>query len=253
MDFFTQIPIQVCFFFKTSFRNRSSLVTPNVGMLDQVAALQWVNTHIASFNGDPLRVTLVGQSSGALSVGMHITSPLSRGLFSQAILMSGSPLQVARLNQPKEVLSFWKNFADQLGCLGGDLDSMSNTTIECLHSQLEKDRNLMPTMEMVKQLSSDPLFVNIPIVVDGSFQPKNQINLINDLKNANNNLSIIFGFTTDEGSWIAMIEDKADFGTKIQPTTSRADSEAAISKFIQRIYSSHPINGSNFSSLYFTN
>ncbi|CAK7233216.1 hypothetical protein SCUCBS95973_008521 [Sporothrix curviconia] len=61
----------------------------NFGLLDQLAALQWVRDNIAAFGGDPAAVTLGGQSAGGASVGLHLLSPLSRGLFRGAINQSG--------------------------------------------------------------------------------------------------------------------------------------------------------------------
>ncbi len=62
----------------------------NFGLLDQIAAMEWVKANIAYFGGDPNRVTISGESAGAMSVGMHLASPVSiqRNLFQAAILES---------------------------------------------------------------------------------------------------------------------------------------------------------------------
>lgn len=61
----------------------------NYGILDQIAALEWVQENIAAFKGDPSQVTIGGQSAGGASTALHILSPLSRGLFRGAIPQSG--------------------------------------------------------------------------------------------------------------------------------------------------------------------
>jgi para-nitrobenzyl esterase len=61
----------------------------NYGLRDQIAALQWVRRNIAAFGGDPARVTIGGQSSGAEDVACLMASPLARGLFRGAIMESG--------------------------------------------------------------------------------------------------------------------------------------------------------------------
>merc|ERR1712117_1004235 len=65
-------------------------VPGNAGMFDQLMALQWVKDNIARFGGNPENITLMGESAGAASVSLHLLSPLSRNLFSQAIMQSAS-------------------------------------------------------------------------------------------------------------------------------------------------------------------
>jgi carboxylesterase type B len=63
----------------------------NQGLYDQLLALEWIYKNIKNFGGDPQRITLFGESAGAVSIGLHILSPKSRHLFNNAILQSSGP------------------------------------------------------------------------------------------------------------------------------------------------------------------
>lgn len=82
-------------------------ISGNYGTLDQLAALRWVGRNIAKFGGDPDRITIMGQSAGARSTMALLSSPLSKGLFRQAIIQSGggylSRIPVPTLQEREEI------------------------------------------------------------------------------------------------------------------------------------------------------
>jgi para-nitrobenzyl esterase len=97
----------------------------NYGLMDQQAALRWVQRNIKKFGGDPDNVTIFGESAGGLSVHAHLASPLSGGLFDRAIAQSGA--YSAREPSLADAETKGLAFAHNLGCA-------DNQTAECLRS-----------------------------------------------------------------------------------------------------------------------
>ncbi len=108
--------------------------TGNWGLLDQIAALRWVKQHIRVFGGNPARVTLFGESAGAMSACDLMTSPLSKGLFSRVILESGGCDQVHDL---KTGYAYARKLGKELGCDADDLACWRALPVEKLLKPLQ--------------------------------------------------------------------------------------------------------------------
>lgn len=87
-------------------------VPANRGLLDQVAALEWVRDHVTAFGGDPGNVTVAGESAGAMSIGALLAMPSAAGLFRRAVLQSGAAHHTLSRATAEKVAAF---LADELG------------------------------------------------------------------------------------------------------------------------------------------
>lgn len=104
------------------------VIPGNYGMKDQVMALRWVQENIVKFGGDPGEVTIFGGSSGGVSTGYHMISPMSKGLFHKAILQSGTPLCRWSTSLPGVARNRSKIVSNIAGCLG----ETSKDILKCL-------------------------------------------------------------------------------------------------------------------------
>lgn len=87
----------------------------NYAVMDQIAALQWVKRNVAAFGGDPNNVTIIGESAGGISVHDLVTSPLARGLFQKAFVMSGGAGRSDDSKSLADVEQIGANFAQAHG------------------------------------------------------------------------------------------------------------------------------------------
>ncbi|KAF5277167.1 hypothetical protein FQR65_LT03873 [Abscondita terminalis] len=122
----------------------------NNGLKDQVEALRWVKNNIAVFGGDPDCVTLAGYSVGGVSASVHLVSPMSKGLFHRAIIMSGSAYGNAIIKSNQ--LDLTKKQAQIVGCPNDDVENMMN----CLKNV---SANLLGnSLEQFRVFGNDPQF-----------------------------------------------------------------------------------------------
>ncbi|KAG0430052.1 hypothetical protein HPB47_023049 [Ixodes persulcatus] len=166
----------------------------NQGLLDQNLALKWVRDNIEAFGGDPSVVTIFGESAGSMSVHSHVLSPMSKGLFKRAVMMSGSMYNIDFFDSSHESIIKGNKVAQLVGCAKANRDLVSHPdeVLQCLRSK-KADELALATPEVSDGVEltffptyHDTFFPKVPTVaVDrGFFQ----------------DVEILTGVTTDEGA-----------------------------------------------------
>ncbi|XP_060742559.1 liver carboxylesterase [Tachysurus vachellii] len=156
----------------------------NYGLLDQVAALQWVQENIHSFGGDPGSVTIFGESAGGASVSFLLLSPLSTGLFHRAIAESGTAVMKGIVGNPLPTAQLVANIS---GCDTGSTQKI----VECLKH--------WPTEDVIT-LSKEKTFLQFVVTEDKIFLPKPVEELLQNQEF--HKVPIITGVTNDEFGWV---------------------------------------------------
>ncbi|XP_046672635.1 venom carboxylesterase-6-like isoform X1 [Homalodisca vitripennis] len=145
-----------------------SVVPGNMGLKDQVKALEWVQENIVSFGGDPKKVTLFGCSAGASAVHLHMQSPASRDLFVRGISQSGTSLGTHSLMGKGTAREYTVKLAKLLDCSSLDsqeilqcLQQKTTSEIEKAHQNLQFPRYGMTKsiFRPVVEVSSDQAFI----------------------------------------------------------------------------------------------
>jgi para-nitrobenzyl esterase len=163
---------------------------PNRGLLDQIAALEWVSQNVAAFGGDPGQVTVAGESAGAMAVLTLLTMPRAKGLFRRAISQSGDGHHVHTLEQAALVTT-------ELCALLGvpeTVDAIAAVPTATLHAAAN---------ETMTRLTSgkDPRFAEFTRlvfqpVVDGEILPVHPVEAARD--GATADVDLLIGTNADE-------------------------------------------------------
>ncbi len=148
----------------------------NCGILDQIAALQWVKDNIEKFGGDPARVTVFGESAGAMSIGVLMAVPKAQGLFQQAILQSGAAANVLSSSIAEKV------------------SSRLLAALEIGHGEVDKIRQI-PAQQLVDTAALLPAMSLVP-VVEGHLLPMHPEQAI--AEGAAKEIRVLIGTNKDE-------------------------------------------------------
>jgi para-nitrobenzyl esterase len=140
----------------------------NVGMLDIVAALEWIRDNISNFGGDPNNVTIIGQSGGGAKVCLLTAMPLAKGLFHKAVALSGNMLSGGKQDHSEKLGS---SILKEAGLSGSQIDKLQDMPWRDYYAIANKASiNLMKETGVTDLMSR--MMMGFSPVADGVYLPK---------------------------------------------------------------------------------
>ena len=152
--------------------------------------LKWVQANIASFGGDPNRVTIFGESAGAMSVSLHLISPVSKGLFKRAIMQSGASSTPFCCGKATSTMQS-ELFANAVNC------NMGPHLMKCVKG-VALEKILTIQKKIAHSIFSETYHIAVPSV-DGEFLQELPKNMYKAGK-FHKDIDVIAGFNSNEGS-----------------------------------------------------
>ncbi|XP_060248202.1 carboxylesterase 1C-like isoform X2 [Meriones unguiculatus] len=159
----------------------------NWGILDQLAALRWLQDNIANFGGDPRSVTIFGESAGGWGVSILVLSPLAKNLFHRAISESGVVFGRNLVNKNTQAM------IERTATISGCKDTTSAVMVHCLRQKTEGE-----LLKITQRLAQDN--VSLFVVMDGVVLPKAPEEIL--AEKSFNMVPYIVGINKQEFGWI---------------------------------------------------